>query len=84
LEKLDVPVCQTGQSSFQPMCHAMVCFVGSGPAKLDSPISKTRGSRISRIMDESIKMMAVDPDDWRTPLVRYLENPGHIADRKVW
>jgi hypothetical protein len=28
-------------------------------------------------------MMTVDPDDWRTPLVRYLENPGHIADRKV-
>jgi hypothetical protein len=24
-----------------------------------------------------------DPDDWRTPLVRYLENPGHIADRKI-
>jgi hypothetical protein len=23
-----------------------------------------------------------NPDDWRT-LVRYLENPGHIADRKV-
>jgi hypothetical protein len=21
--------------------------------------------------------------DWRTPLIRYLENPGHIADRKV-
>jgi hypothetical protein len=25
----------------------------------------------------------VNPDDWRTPLVRYLDNPGHIADRKV-
>jgi hypothetical protein len=24
-----------------------------------------------------------DPDDWRTPMVRYLENPDHIADRKV-
>jgi hypothetical protein len=23
------------------------------------------------------------PDDWRTPLVRYFENPGHIADRNV-
>jgi hypothetical protein len=22
-------------------------------------------------------------DDWRAPLVRYLENPGHITDRKV-
>jgi hypothetical protein len=27
--------------------------------------------------------MTADPDDWRTPLVRYLENPGYIADRKV-
>jgi hypothetical protein len=24
-----------------------------------------------------------DADDWRTPLICYLENPGHIADRKV-
>jgi hypothetical protein len=24
-----------------------------------------------------------DPDDWRIPLLRYLENPYHIADRKV-
>jgi hypothetical protein len=24
-----------------------------------------------------------DLEDWRTHLVRYLENPGHIADRKV-
>jgi hypothetical protein len=23
------------------------------------------------------------PDDWRTPLVHYFENPGHIADRNV-
>jgi hypothetical protein len=28
-------------------------------------------------------MMTVDPDDWRTPLKCYLDNPGHIADRKV-
>jgi hypothetical protein len=27
--------------------------------------------------------MTTDPDDWRTPLVYYLENLGHIADRKV-
>jgi hypothetical protein len=29
-------------------------------------------------------MMTVDPDDWRTPLVYYLENPSHIPNRKVW
>jgi hypothetical protein len=28
-------------------------------------------------------MMTVDPDDWRTPFVHYLENLGHIADGKV-
>jgi hypothetical protein len=28
--------------------------------------------------------MTTDPDDWRTLLVCYLENPDHIADRKVW
>jgi hypothetical protein len=27
--------------------------------------------------------MTTDPDDWRTLLVHYLQNPGHIADRKV-
>jgi hypothetical protein len=27
--------------------------------------------------------MTVDPDDWRASLVRYLENPSHIVDRKV-
>jgi hypothetical protein len=27
--------------------------------------------------------MMFDPNDWRTPLVRYLENPGHITERKV-
>jgi hypothetical protein len=28
-------------------------------------------------------MTMVDLDDWRTPLVHYLENSGHIAKRKV-
>jgi hypothetical protein len=27
--------------------------------------------------------MMIDPDDWRTSLVHYLENPSHIVDRKV-
>jgi hypothetical protein len=27
--------------------------------------------------------MMADPSDWRTPLVHYLEIPGHIADRNV-
>jgi hypothetical protein len=65
------------------MYNAIICSVGSSPAKPDYSVSEIGGSRISRIMDESSKMMTVDPDDWRTPLVRYLENLGHIADSKV-
>jgi hypothetical protein len=51
--------------------------------KPDGPIFETEGSRISRNSDETSEMTMTDPDDWRTPLVCYLENPGHIADRKV-
>jgi transposase InsO family protein len=29
-------------------------------------------------------MMTADPDDWRTPLVHYLENTDRIVDTKVW
>jgi hypothetical protein len=65
------------------MCSATISSVGPSLAKLDSPVSETRGSRNSKITDESSKMMTANPDDWRTPLLRYLENPGHIADRKV-
>jgi hypothetical protein len=83
LEKLDVLVYQIGQSDFRPRSSATIYSVGLSPAKLNSLVSETRVSRNSRITDESSKMMMVDPDDWRTPLVRYLENSGHIADRKV-
>jgi hypothetical protein len=65
------------------MCSATVCSVGPSPAKSDSPVSETGGSKISKTSDKSSGTTTVDPDDWRTPLVRYLENPGHIADRKV-
>jgi hypothetical protein len=83
LEKLDVPVYQTGQSSFWPMCSATICSAEPSSAKLDGPVSETGGSGISRILDESNEMMTTDPDDWRTPLICYLENPGHIAGRRV-
>jgi hypothetical protein len=80
---MDVPVCQTEQSSFQSMHSAMIGSDESNSTKLDGSVSETGGSRISRISDESSEMTTTDPDDWRTPLVRYLENPGHIAERKV-
>jgi hypothetical protein len=49
----------------------------------DNPVSKTGGSEITKTLDETSKIMMVGPDDWRTPLLHYLENLGHIADRKV-
>jgi hypothetical protein len=62
LEKLDVPVPQTGQSDFQPMPSAIVCSVGLDPAKPDNPDSETGGSRISRITNETNEMMTANPD----------------------
>jgi hypothetical protein len=46
-------------------------------------VQQNRWSRIFRSLDESSEIMMAETDDWRTPLVRYLENLGHIADRKV-
>jgi hypothetical protein len=66
------------------MHGAIICSTDPSSAKLDGPISETGGPRISKNSDKSSETTTGDPDDWRTPLVRYLENPGHIADRKVW
>jgi hypothetical protein len=62
-KKSDVPVCQTAQSDFWPMCSMTVYSVGLSPAKLDSSVSETGVSRNSKIMDESSKTMTIDPDD---------------------
>jgi hypothetical protein len=65
------------------MHRAIIYSAEPSSAKPDGPVSRTEGFGISRITDESNKMMAGDPDDGWTRLIRYLENPGHIADRKV-
>jgi hypothetical protein len=52
-------------------------------AKPDGPISKLGGFGISRSADNLREMTTVEPEDWRTPLVCYLENSDHIAGRKV-
>jgi hypothetical protein len=83
LEKLDVPVCQTRQSDFWPMHSAIICYAEPSSTKPDILVSETGWSEISRISDEASKMTTTDPNDWRTPLVRYIENLGYIADRKV-
>jgi hypothetical protein len=83
LEKPNVPVCQTEQFGFRPMHSTTICSAKPNLAKLDVLVSETGGSKISRISDEARKITMANLDDWRTPLVRYLENPSHIADRKV-
>jgi hypothetical protein len=65
------------------MQYAIVSSAKPDSVKLNSPVSETGGSRISRNSDESSEIMMSDPDDWRMPVVRYLENPDHIIDRKV-
>jgi hypothetical protein len=65
------------------MYSVIICSTEPSSAKSDGPVSETRGSGNSRNSDEASEMTTIDPDDWRTPLVCYLENSGHIADRKV-
>jgi hypothetical protein len=65
------------------MRRAKIYSIEPSSAKLDSPVSKTGGSKISRTSNKSSEMMTANLDDWRTSLVRYLENPSHIANRKV-
>jgi hypothetical protein len=50
---------------------------------MDGLVFENRGSRNSRILNEVSKTTMTDLDDWRTPLVHYLENPIHITDIKV-
>jgi hypothetical protein len=80
---MDVPVCQIGQFGFQPVHSARICSVELNSVEPDSPVSETGWSRISRTSSETSKTTMTGPDDWRTFLVYYLENPNHIADRKV-
>jgi hypothetical protein len=65
------------------MCSATICPTEPSSGKPDGPVSETRGSRISRALNESSEMMTANTDDWRTLLVHYLENPGHTVDRIV-
>jgi hypothetical protein len=65
------------------MHSVTVCSIGLDTAKPDSPVSEIGGSRISRTSDETSKTTMANLGDWRIPLVHYLENLGHIANRKV-
>jgi hypothetical protein len=74
---------QIRQSGFQPIHSVTICSTEPSSAEQNSPVSEIEGSGISRTSNETSKITRAGPDDWRTPLVRYLENPDHIADRKV-
>jgi hypothetical protein len=65
------------------MCSAIICSVEPSSAKPEGPVYETGGFGISWTSDETNETTTVGPDDWRTPLGCYLENPGHITDRKV-
>jgi hypothetical protein len=65
------------------MRSAAIYSAEPDPAKLDGLILETGGSRISKNSDDSSETMTINSNDWRSPLVHYLENPGHIVDRKV-
>jgi hypothetical protein len=77
-------VCQTGCSSFWLIHSATIYSPKPSPAISDGPVSETGVSKNSRNSDESSEMMMVNSDDWRTPLVRYSQNPSHNGDREVW
>jgi hypothetical protein len=83
LKKLNVLVCHSGCSNLQLMHIAEICSAEPSSAKLDVPKSEIRGSSISRSLDDLGERATAEPENWRTPLVRYLQNPSHVTDRKV-
>jgi hypothetical protein len=83
LEKSDVTISQNKWSGFWPMQGAEIYFAEPSLAKLEGLVSKTGGSRISRNSNDLGEITTIELDDWRIPLVHYLEDSNHIADRKV-
>jgi hypothetical protein len=65
------------------MQGAEICYAELYSAKLDSPVLETGWSGIFRSSDDLGETMMTKPNDWRTPLIHYLENPGQFDDRKV-
>jgi hypothetical protein len=62
---------------------AKIYSAGTSSAKPDGPELETGGSGISRGSDDLSETMMAKPVDWRTPLIHYLENHGHVIDTKV-
>jgi hypothetical protein len=64
------------------MHSAKICSVEQSSTKLDVPELETRGSGICRGSDDLGKIAATVHVDWRTPLIHYLENLGHVLIQK--
>jgi hypothetical protein len=62
------------------MHNAKIYYAESSSVKSDVPESETGGSDISRGLDDLGETATVEPVDWRTPLIHYLENPGHVIN----
>jgi hypothetical protein len=62
------------------MQNAKICSAEPSSAQPDVPKSETGGSGISRGSDNLGEIAMVEPVDWRTPLIHYLENPSHVID----
>jgi hypothetical protein len=62
------------------MHSAKICFVEPTSTKLDVPESETGGSGISKGSYNLGETTTTKHVDWRTPLIHYLENPGHVIN----
>jgi hypothetical protein len=62
------------------MHNAKICYVEPNSVKLDILESETGGSGIFRGLGDLGETATAEPMDWRTLLIRYLENPGHVID----
>jgi hypothetical protein len=62
------------------MHNTKICSVEPSSAKPDALESETGGFDISRGLDDLGETVMAEPVDWRTPLICYLENPGHVID----
>jgi hypothetical protein len=66
------------------MHNAKICSAETSSVKPDVPESETGGSGISKGSNDLDETAIAKPEDWRIPLVHYLENPGHVIYTKVW
>jgi hypothetical protein len=65
------------------MHNAEICSIEPSSTKLNVLKSKIRGSGISNSSDDLCEIATTEHEDWRIPLVSYLENHGHVTNRKV-